>query len=178
MMSAVKSLCQIIENSSNMHFLVNRFQYSICYSESSIFSRYLFIKTMLYCYQFVTMKMMTSSTVHSFLKYLRKTQLMMKQAYIFSHQFCLLSWKVAGLPHLKDSQEKYPTTIAILKMVLDTRNPKWWNFELPHKHKLHYTYWIIKGKFQTVCNFLTSICIYFHRFPHYTWCCKTCKHIM
>jgi hypothetical protein len=42
-----------MENSSNVHFLVNRFKYSICDSEANIFSRYSFPETMLFCDKYV-----------------------------------------------------------------------------------------------------------------------------
>jgi hypothetical protein len=47
MIDAVKSLCQITENSSNIQFS------TICQSEGSIFSRHPFTETILFCDQYV-----------------------------------------------------------------------------------------------------------------------------
>jgi len=53
MIYAIKCLYQITENSSNMHFFVNRFEYTICETECSNFVSYPFPKTLLFCDQYV-----------------------------------------------------------------------------------------------------------------------------
>jgi len=52
MIHPIKSLCQITENSSNILFVVNKFEYTICQSEGSILRLYPFPKTVPFCDQY------------------------------------------------------------------------------------------------------------------------------
>ena len=53
MIYTVKSLCQITENSSNIHFLFNRFEYTISSFKGSSFCNEPFPKTKLFWDQLV-----------------------------------------------------------------------------------------------------------------------------
>jgi len=73
MIHEIKRFCQIIENSSNKHFSFNRFEYTFCHSEGSIFNWYPFPKTVPFCDQYVvSFHVLAEATVHGFLEYLRK----------------------------------------------------------------------------------------------------------